>query len=156
MKEIAPYTVGEFEYVNESGNKETYLDFDPNSLTYILVNSVKQQQRKIDSLESEIMEIKRMLLSGNPGATMDAKLWQNQPNPADGSTVISYFVPENARTSFLNIYSMSGQLVKSVNISGKGKGNVVIGSKQFPAGTYSYHLIVDGKIADNKKLVLSR
>lgn len=43
MKKIAPYTVGEFTYQDSTGKTSQYLDYDANALTYILVNSVKEQ-----------------------------------------------------------------------------------------------------------------
>lgn len=157
MQQIAPYTVGQFDYTDESGKKETYLDFDANALTYLLINSVKQQQRRIDSLESEILEIKRMIRSGNTtGDALQPKLFQNQPNPANNSTVIRYFIPDEAKTAYLGIFSMKGELVKTVNITGRGNGSYVMSIKEFASGAYTYQLVVDRITVGAKKLIVGK
>ncbi|WP_342087269.1 tail fiber domain-containing protein [Dyadobacter sp. OTU695] len=48
MQKIAPYTVGSFTYQDSLGNKTEYLDYDANAVTYILINSVKEQQQVIE------------------------------------------------------------------------------------------------------------
>ncbi|RYG34877.1 MAG: tail fiber domain-containing protein, partial [Chitinophagaceae bacterium] len=157
MQQIAPYTVGHFEYTDETGKKESYLDFDANALTYLLINAVKQQQQKIDSLESEILEIKRMIRSGNTtGDALQPKLFQNQPNPANNSTVIRYFIPDEAKTAYLGIFSMKGELVKTVNIAGRGNGNYVMSIKEFASGAYTYQLVVDRVTVGAKKLIVGK
>ncbi len=47
IQKIAPYMVGTWNYEDKNGNKTNYLDYDANSLFYILVNSVKAQQQQI-------------------------------------------------------------------------------------------------------------
>ena len=42
MQKIAPYMIGNYTYEDTIGNKINYLDYNPNALFYILVNSVKQ------------------------------------------------------------------------------------------------------------------
>src|SRR5207237_3635168 len=54
VQKTAPYMVGTFHYKNDDGNMEDYLDYDANALTYILVNSVKEQQKTIEEKDSRI------------------------------------------------------------------------------------------------------
>ena len=54
MQKIAPYMVGNWNYQDNKGNKTNYLDYDANSLFYILVNSVKAQQQQIVAKDSVI------------------------------------------------------------------------------------------------------
>ena len=54
IKKVAPYMVGNWEYQDKNGNKKEYLDYDANSLFYILVNSVKEQQKDINDKNAEI------------------------------------------------------------------------------------------------------
>ena len=54
MQKIAPYMIGSYTYTDTSGNSEEYLDYNPNALFYILVNSVKQQQTQIGEKDSTI------------------------------------------------------------------------------------------------------
>jgi hypothetical protein len=54
VKKIAPYMVGTWQYQDKNGNKKDYLDYDANSLFYILVNSVKEQQKHLTAKDAEI------------------------------------------------------------------------------------------------------
>lgn len=63
FQEIAPYMVKEWRY--ESDDKtisDEYLAVDYGPLTFALVNAVKEQQEKINTLERELAEIKALLM----------------------------------------------------------------------------------------------
>jgi hypothetical protein len=53
MQEIAPYTVDTF-LDNETHTE--YLNYDPNAVTYILINAVKEQQAVIEKLQKQLEE----------------------------------------------------------------------------------------------------
>ncbi len=87
-------------------------------------------------------------------------LFQNEPNPVISSTKISFNLPETSQVE-LNIYNLKGQLVKSLysgvassktlDWNGKdGNGN------ELQAGVYLYKLLVNGKTAETKKLILMK
>ena len=61
IKEIAPYTVGTYKTkLNSKDSQETELyNFDGSALTYILINAVKEQQKEIDELKSEVQTLKK-------------------------------------------------------------------------------------------------
>ncbi len=161
MQKIAPYTVGEFVYQNETGQQEKYLEFDGNALTYMLINAVKQQNQQITALQNEITQIKQVLSQQTPATPFNkpptgAELWQNNPNPLEQSTIIRYFVPETATAAQLKFYAADGKEVHTVTISQKGLGEINLSNKQFSDGVYIYRLLVDGKSIASKKLVVSR
>jgi hypothetical protein len=169
MQKIAPYTVGKFIYQEEEGQQEEYLDYDATALTYILVNSVKELKKEneelkvkvaeLEILKQELAQIRAALnLPGQavPATGGGARLGQNVPNPYTQSTAIPYFVPESAASAQIKIFSTSGKEVYSVTLSKKGAGEVTLRDSQFAAGTYLYHLVVDGQSVDQKKLVLVR
>jgi len=173
MQQIAPYTVGEFTYRDTTGKQEKYLDYDANALTYILVNSVKEQQGQIKELHQENQAVKaenvalmqrlQLLeaavnqLSGEPlKATGAAQLYQNAPNPTEGTTVIGYFLPQEATSAQLKVYSVTGVEVQSIDLKERGKGQVSLSVGQLAAGQYIYHLLVDGQSVASKKLLLNR
>ncbi len=170
MQQVAPYTVGQFTYQDSTGSSETYLDYDPNAVTYVLVNAAKelkaenealkasndQLQARLGSLEQQVAQLKGLVLKDSPGNPPAARLYQNQPNPADGTTTIRYFLPGNTASALLKVFSTTGVEVYSRQLTGKGAGEVQLSGHAFAPGTYVYQLVVDGRAVDSKKLVLAR
>ncbi len=58
----------------------------------------------------------------------------------------------------LKVFSMKGQEVYRKELIGKGQGEVQLSRSTFAAGTYIYHLVVDGQsvISLNGNMVLVR
>ena len=56
MKDIAPYTVNSYNAKLEPTDKEEteLLNFDSSPLTFVLINAIKEQQKQIDNLNSEL------------------------------------------------------------------------------------------------------
>ena len=87
-------------------------------------------------------------------------LLQNNPNPFIESTKISFNLPETEKVE-LNIYNLKGQLVRSLysgvassqTLEWNGKNEI---GKELQAGMYFYKLMVNGKTAETKKLILMR
>ena len=87
-------------------------------------------------------------------------LFQNNPNPFIESTKISFNLPETEKVE-LNIYNLKGQLVRSLysgvassqTLEWNGKNEI---GKELQAGMYFYKLMVNGKTAETKKLILMR
>jgi trimeric autotransporter adhesin len=78
---------------------------------------------------------------------------QNVPNPFAEQTVISYNIPESAGVAQIQFHGLNGQLIKTVDIVSKGAGKLNVFANDLSSGTYSYTLVVDGKIIDTKKMV---
>jgi hypothetical protein len=163
MQRIAPYTVGEFTYQDSTGKTENYLDYDPNAVTYLLVNAVKEQQAQlaakdaqIAALETRLARLEALVTKQVDQKPVPARLYQNQPNPYGKSTLIKYFLPETVTSAQLKIFSVTGQEVFSLDLAQKGEGQLELSNRTLPPGTYVYHLVVDGQSVDNKKLVFTR
>ena len=168
MQKIAPYTVGQFTYSDTTGKTTDYLDYDANALTYILVNSVKEQQKqleekdaRIEALETRIAKLEQ-LMSKLPQAAAQAEdsnvahLWQNEPNPSDGATIIRYRIPKLASSAQIEILTANGQHLKSYPIIQRGEGRLVVPATLLPSGIYVYRLLIDGNGIDAKKLVINK
>jgi len=177
LQKAAPYLVHDFIYENEDaeGNilsTEEYLKIDFSAMTWVLVNSVKEQQVlieekevRITELEDEMEAIKNQLNEINTllGLNNDSKeviingkqafLGQNFPNPHKGETVIEYFIPTLNNNAEIQVYDISGKLIKTVSINEAGKGQVNLTVKDLPNGNYSYALSVDGKLVDTKRMI---
>jgi hypothetical protein len=87
-------------------------------------------------------------------------LLQNEPNPCISSTKISFNLTETAGVE-LSIYNLKGQLVKKL-YSGIASSKTVewdgkdANDKALENGVYFYNLIVNGKTAETKKLILMK
>lgn len=119
-----------------------------------MINALQQQmaalEQRISRLEgAPVAEKTAMNVSG---ATLD----QNTPNPFNGSTLINYNLPENTTNAKLVITSINGQVVRSMNLVGKGKGQVQLQASELQAGSYMYSLFVNGNLVDTKALLLSK
>jgi len=178
MQKIAPYMVGSFTYQDTTGKKADYLDYDANALTYVLVNAVQEIKKekdaqieqlntrlqekdaRMESLQAQIDQLKQLI--SNQAATSSAesdaaaRLWQNEPNPTDGTTQIRYRIPRQAGQAQIKLYSVKGEELKSFPITQRGEGQLSLDTATLPDGIYLYRLLIDGKPIDAKKFLLNR
>ena len=144
-----------------------------------LVKAVQEQQKMIDSLkqrqettDSLLIVLQNCCLTGPTNKTMqnngdeqgnsqsiynielanNAVLYQNAPNPFGDGTTIKYFVPDNANAQIV-FYDKFGRQFKIFKIEEKGIGQLNVSASNLAAGMYSYSLIVNGKVADTKKML---
>ncbi len=180
MQEIAPYLVHDraYETNDAEGNvikTENFLKIDHSAMTWVLVNSVKEQQAHIEELEQEVEELSGLRTeveilkekldqliesSNSKDVTLtgdnNSYLGQNVPNPYGSETMITYAIPENFQSAEIRIYSVNGSLLKSVTINESGKRQINLEARDLANGNYTYSLIVDSKIIDTKKMVLAK
>ncbi|SHK75191.1 T9SS type A sorting domain-containing protein [Chryseobacterium polytrichastri] len=122
--------------------------------------TVKQLEDRIKNLETTVEELKQLLLnkgtaSSNLSSSSDVPvLFQNAPNPTKGETSIQYYLPKNTQSASIEIYSISGQLVRSLSINERGNGAVRLSSNDLQSGTYVYKMTADGKLTDSKKMII--
>lgn len=79
MEEIAPYTISSFDHLNEDGTTETYLEYDGNATTYIMINAIQEQQELIQAQENKIAHLEDLLgkmeaMLGNVEGEMEVEL----------------------------------------------------------------------------------
>ena len=158
---------------NETGKeispKEEYIGVNYQGFTAIMVDAIKQQQTTIENLQKQVDELKQ-LVAGNGNANNAADrttsintqstelndavvLNQNQPNPFAEQTVISYNIPQGANNAQMLFYDAAGKQVNNISLTGKGMGQLNVYASDLSSGTYSYTLVVDGKVIDTKKMV---
>jgi len=175
MQKVAPYTIGQFTSQDSTGKQAHYLDYDAGALPYILVNAIRElddkyirqlqeketalqsHQQQIDQLTKELAAIKSLLLKQKPSPDAEsaaARLWQNEPNPTDGSTVIRYFIPAKAFSACLKLFNPNGQELQSLLIGERGEGQLTLRVGLIPPGTYIYRLVIDGQGIDAKRLLI--
>lgn len=135
----------------------------------LLMQGMKEQQDMIEDQQKQINELKSLVggsqLPGNNGAGNNSTsqnielsdknvvvLNQNVPNPFAEQTVISYNIPGNTGFAQIIFYNSMGQLIKAIDIREKGKGQLNVFANDLSSGTYTYSLVVDGKVIDSKKM----
>ncbi|WP_090150724.1 tail fiber domain-containing protein [Dyadobacter soli] len=174
MQKIAPYTIGTFTHQDSVGNKTEYLDYDANAVTYVLINSVKEQQRVIEEKEARIAVLEKnqqdllarleVLEQNSLGSkTVPRKadqsietpfLEQNVPNGFSQNTCIGYYVPDSAKAAAINIYNSKGVKIATRVITARGKGEMVFSAESLQSGILLYELMVDGRSVGGRKMLI--
>ena len=144
-------------------------------LIAFLVSGVQEQQTQIEKdskditdLKQQIAELKAMIQSNqNNNSEIKATavqsveisdknaivLNQNVPNPFAESTVISYNIPVTFTKAQINFTTNEGKVIKSVEITTSGKGNLNVFANDLSSGIYNYTLVIDGKSIETKKMI---
>lgn len=114
--------------------------------------------KAVQELSKEVEALKHRLENSNvdvaPPTDM-AVLYQNSPNPFSVDTEISLLIPETSRSASVIIYNLEGKQLKAIPVGDHGKTSVAIRRNEMSAGMYIYALIVDGKVVDSKKMILT-
>ncbi|MEM8528848.1 MAG: hypothetical protein AAGG68_29705 [Bacteroidota bacterium] len=84
-----------------------------------------------------------------------ATLQQNAPNPFTEATNINYFIPEGTRSASLQVLDQNGRIIKHIPIQARGEGQITLQANLLSAGTYSYSLVLDGRVVETKRMVLT-
>lgn len=176
VEEVYPELVSEDENGLLSIN---YVAFIP-----LIIEAVKQQKKQIDTLqeivysqELELIKLKRTIENCfenenksklksssiyNETSSIDetiyenAKLFDNVPNPFSLNTEIKFDIPENSISARLIIHDMQGVELRSFDISQKGFGSITINGSELKAGMYLYTLLIDNKIIETKRMLLTK
>ncbi len=153
-------------YTKDDGTKViNYIEMIP-----LLVESIKELKAQIATLQgsggnSRMMAAPTAASSGGNGGTSGIggtvsasvpSLSQNDPNPFVDVTSVKMTIPQSAATALLCIYDMSGKQIRSDVIQGRGEVTVSVTSEGLGAGMYLYSLIVDGKLVNTRKMILTK
>ena len=131
-------------------------------LIAVLVEAIKEQQVQIERLQAIVYEKEVEYKNPVKNSTADevqnavAKLFQNIPNPFSANTEIRFEIPENFTSAKLLIHDMQGAEIKNYSISTKGAGSIIIQGSELPAGMYMYTLLVNNRIVDTQKMILTK
>ena len=128
-----------------------------------LQNMIDELNQKVEKLEGNTPVI-NLRSDTEKNTTTDlsntmveqCKLYQNAPNPFDQNTQIKFYIPESIQFAQLCIYNLQGTQIKQIVIVQRGEGSQLISGSELTAGMYLYALIVDGKLADTKQMILTK
>lgn len=161
---IGPMAQDFYKLFNVGLDDKSISTIDPSGVALLAIQALSainnEQEKSIQDLQEQIDELKKVIsnqqaVSISPlgaGATIS----QNIPNPFNGSTSISYYLPSNKGNAFINFYTNSGQLLKSVKLSGIGNGSIQLSMSEMPSGAYQYSLMIDGKQVGTKQMLLAK
>jgi hypothetical protein len=129
-----------------------YVGFIP-----LLVRGIQEQQKTIDSLNLQIQNLRQEIVNWK-GKTLDtpsdqSRLFQNNPNPFDGNTTISYYIDENSTvtTATIEIRNIMGNLITSITLADMtGLGEISYSGSNLSQGYYIYTLKINGSVKDSK------
>ncbi|MDO4309629.1 MAG: T9SS type A sorting domain-containing protein [Prevotella sp.] len=159
LEEIYPELV----YENEDGSKSiNYMEMIP-----LLVQSINELNAKIARLETANGKLKSNAKANGGGnettglgdtdaTVVSPALSQNNPNPFANATSIKMTVPQSAATALLCIYDMSGKQISQKTISDRGEVTYSFTSEGLDAGMYLYSLIIDGKLINTRRMILTK
>ncbi len=77
------------------------------------------------------------------------------PNPAGDFTTINYQVPADTQSAFIELYSITGALLKKLALD-PSASSLMLNTSELQNGIYFYSLEVNGRIAKTNKLVVSK
>ena len=135
-----------------------------------LVKAVQELSKEVDSLKTALKNngaVNKTIDntgSNNSGKNIQdiklilpdiATLGDAQPNPNNGSTQISYFLPDNVSNAKIIFTDMLGKVIQQKLLE-SGYGVLNIDTQDLPTGIYFYSLVVDDKVIDNKKMVRNK
>jgi hypothetical protein len=171
LYEIFPQSVSKPRDSNEPAEKNPWM-VDYGSVTPLIIKSVQQQQEIIDELKKSNDDLKKQnenleeritklemalatITTNNNGNTSNtittASLEQNNPNPFTKNTIIRYSIPQGSKGQ-INIYDQAGKLVKALDANADGQSQV--SGHELAAGAHTYTLMIDGKVALSKQMLI--
>ena len=124
-------------------------------------NKIDEQNKKIETLTQLVNQLINKNASVSNQINSNEKIssaWleQNAPNPFNANTIIRYSIPSNAKQSSLIITNTNGQTIKTFSINKKSSGQTTIYANELAAGNYFYSLLIDGKSAGTRKMILTK
>lgn len=120
-----------------------------------------EPQRMISVIQS-LKETTQIDTAQSTSLPREPTLYQNYPNPFNAQTQIRYFIPSESPVT-LRLFDLTGSTVATIDAGRREPGLHRIsfnGNHQsgepLSSGVYIYRLVVDGRIAESRKLLLMR
>ncbi len=165
-------------YGRKLSPREEYKGLNYVGLIPVLISALKEEHAKNEEMENRLEELEARMNtccqrgaaktdedggSGNSNGdntnrmTVELSsmqvivLEQNVPNPFAEQTSISYFIPDDVRSAQIIFSDMLGRNIKTVEVT-TGYGIMTVFASNLSSGQYTYSLLIDGKVAETKKM----
>ncbi len=152
LKAVYPELV----YEDKNGNVSiNYVEMVP-----LLVQSINELSAKVAELEGKASKKAKAqtdatIIEDNVPDVDMVRMDQNKPNPFSESTVITLNIPTDTQTASILVCDMSGKQVKSLPVTERGETNITVYAADLSAGMYIYTLVVDGKVAVTRRMIVT-
>jgi uncharacterized repeat protein (TIGR01451 family) len=104
------------------------------------------------SLSGEILDVRLVFDEARPFT--DFALYQNQPNPWNGQTLIGFDLPEEGIAT-LTVYDVAGKVVKTISNSyRRGYNTIMLTSRDLPSSGILYYRLESGGYSATKKMMI--
>jgi hypothetical protein len=111
----------------------------------------KETQAEAYNTSDDIKDLKLSFRGAENGA--EFALYQNEPNPFKGNTVIGYDVPQSGPVT-LTVFDMTGKILLVKNRDAvKGYNTITVSSKELPALGVMYYRLDANEYSATKKMV---
>ena len=123
------------------------------------MKAVQEMSIKLDDQQQQITELLAQIAekeNDESKSKTELMLFQNNPNPFSVDTEIKMTLPETAASARVVVYNLEGKQLKEVTVKERGSASVKIMANELGAGMYIYALIVDGKVVDTKRMILTK
>lgn len=142
---------------NFSGIEKPQNDKDHYAIRYAefvvpLVKAVQELSMEVESLKEQL-SLTKSITAAAPAT--GAVLFQNSPNPFSIDSEIRMSLPDNSGNATLSVYNLEGRQLKTISVKDRGEVLLKISGNELQPGMYLYSLIVDGKLVDTKRMVLT-
>lgn len=138
---------------NEINDLNARLTTLENCLSGILPFLCQMNHTMIAPTQEEIQEQLRSHIDVELNNAQTIVLDQNVPNPFAETTTINYTIPESVQRAQIHFYDAGGNLIKTVDITERGEGQLNVFAQDLSSGVYTYSLVADGKHIATKRMV---
>ncbi|MFV0500664.1 MAG: tail fiber domain-containing protein [Bacteroidales bacterium] len=110
------------------------------------------------SFKNQEIDLMDTIINNNIDTTFgeDALLFENTPNPFTSNTDINFVLPQTYISAKIIIFNLMGTQLRSYDLTQHGKGSITISGSDLEAGMYLYSLLVDNKLIDTKRMLLTK
>ncbi len=115
--------------------------------------TITKQEKLINTLLSALGGVS--LMNEDDNDTEKAFIGQNSPNPTNGESLISYYIPQGATTAYIELASTDGLTKQHFDIGERGTGTLTVDASRLNPGVYVYTLIVDAEEVGSHRLIVS-
>jgi hypothetical protein len=148
---------------NVINSEVTFKALNYSAIIPVLTAALQEQQERIDSLITALNGSPRntdiLNQENRNGLQIELKdistiiLNQNDPNPFNESTRITFTIPQEITSAKMLFTNTAGSIINTINIEERGVSELQVFASDLSSGIYTYTLICDGKVIDSKKMV---
>lgn len=95
------------------------------------------------------------LKENNPATEKKSYLSNPFPNPSNEYAAVFYQLPDSKKMGNIIIYDINGKQIHDINVNGSNE-YILFNNINLSSGTYVYSLIVENKIVDSKKMIITK